>query len=97
MKPRVGGASKLHIPRRSASEQWLFCGRFRLGVLAAEALDASGGVHELLLAGEERVAIGADFDVYVALVGGPGHELVAAGAVHADLLVMRVDCCLHGA
>src|ERR1019366_7954793 len=39
-----------------------------LGVLAAETLDASGGVHQLLLAGEERMAGGADFHADVALV-----------------------------
>ena len=43
-----------------------------LGVLAAEALDAACGVDQLLLAGEERVAGGADFDDDVALVGGAG-------------------------
>src|SRR6267378_1139258 len=33
-------------------------------VLAAETLDAARGVHELLLAREERVAVGADFHVH---------------------------------
>ena len=42
------------------------------GVLAAEALDATGGVHQLLLAGKERVAGGADFHVDIALVGRAG-------------------------
>jgi len=40
------------------------------GDLAAEALDAAGGIDQLLLAGEERVALRADFDDDVALVGG---------------------------
>ena len=51
------------------------------GELAAEALDAAGGVDQLLLAGEERVAGGADFDDDVALVGGARLEVVAAGAL----------------
>src|SRR6266404_2272782 len=34
-----------------------------LGVFAAEALDASGSIHQLLLAGKERVAVRADFQV----------------------------------
>src|SRR5271156_2128937 len=37
-------------------------------VLAAEALDASGGIHQLLFAGKERVAGGADFNTDVALM-----------------------------
>ncbi len=32
-----------------------------VGVLLGETLDAAGGVDEFLFAGEERVAIGADF------------------------------------
>src|ERR1700735_1608968 len=36
----------------------LGCG-LRLGILAAEALDTACGIHQLLLAGEERVAAGA--------------------------------------
>src|SRR5580700_8869452 len=47
---------------------------------AAEALDAAGGVDQLLLAGEERVAGGADFDDDVALVGGAGLKGRSAGA-----------------
>ena len=47
--------------------------------LALEALDASAGVDQLLLAGVERVAVGADLHVDVAL-GGTSHELVPAGA-----------------
>ena len=58
---------------------WLAAGggfaRVGGGVLAAEALDAAGGVDQLLLAGEERVAGGADFDDDVALVRGAGLEV----------------------
>jgi len=42
---------------------------FRLCIFPAEALYAAGGVHELLLARKERMAIGANFYVDVALVG----------------------------
>jgi len=34
-----------------------------VGVFFSEAFDAAGGVNQLLFAGEERVAIGADFDI----------------------------------
>ena len=67
-----------------------------LGILAAEALDAAGGVDQLLLAGKEGVAGGADFHADVALVGGTGHKGVAAGTVHAGFVVSRMDGWLHG-
>ena len=51
------------------------------GVLAAEALDAACRVHQALFAGEERVAVGADFEADPAFVGGAGLERVAARAV----------------
>ena len=66
-------------------------------VLAAEALDTASGIHQLLLASEERVARGADFNVDVALVRGPGAKGVAARAVHADFVIVGVDGCLHDA
>src|SRR5579863_7662032 len=39
------------------------------GVLLAELVHAAGGVHDLLLAGEERMAAGADFDLQVPAKG----------------------------
>jgi len=70
-------------------------GSIALGVLAAEALYAAGGVHELLLAGKEGMAGGADFYADVALVGGAGGKCVSAGAMHADLAVAGMNGCLH--
>ena len=72
----------------------LLLGFGRGGVLATEALDASGGINQLLLAGEERVAGGADFEDDVSLVGGAGLEVVAAGAADVCLLVLGVDAFL---
>ena len=63
----------------------------RLGELAAEALDAACGVDQLLLAGEERVAGGADFDDDVALVRGAGLKAGSAGALDVDVFVLRVN------
>jgi hypothetical protein len=74
-------------------------GLLRIGCreLAAEALDASGGVDQLLLAGEERVAGGADFDDDVALVRGTRLEDVSAGALHIDVFVGGMNSSLcHG-
>src|SRR5579871_2862935 len=78
----------------------LFCGGFclagvRLGELAAEALDASCGVDQLLLAGEERVAGGADFEDDVALVRGAGLKVSTAGALDGDGVVLRVNSCFR--
>ena len=50
-----------------------------------EALDASGGVDQLLLAGEERMAGGADLQAHLVL-GGVGLEGVAARAVTVTML-----------
>src|SRR5258708_3792722 len=59
--------------------------------LAAEPLDAAGGVDQLLLTGEERVTGGADFDDDVALVRGAGLEGRSAGAFDVNVSVLRVN------
>ena len=51
------------------------------GGAAAEAFYSATGVDQLLLAGVERVAGGADLDVNLRF-GGAGIELVAAGAAN---------------
>src|SRR3954451_1480257 len=61
---------------------------------AAEALHPVTGVHELLLARVEGVAVRADLDVQLGL-RGPGPELVAAGAAHVSGYVLGVDSLLH--
>src|ERR1700693_1239354 len=64
-------------------------------VALAEALDAAGRVHQLLLAGEEGMALAADVDLqrFLRRVRDPG---LAAGAVDLDLVVFGVDVLLHG-
>src|ERR1051325_6716730 len=55
-----------------------------IGVFLGEALDAAGGVNEFLFAGEEWVAIRADFHAkHIALDGGARLESMAASAVHS--------------
>src|ERR1700721_732738 len=83
----------------------LFCGLrgFRsfgfacvaLGILATEALDAAGGVHQFLLAGEEGMAGGADFHADRALVRRAGRECASARAMHVDFTVIRMNGCFH--
>src|SRR5262245_32478145 len=67
-----------------------------LAVLAVEALDPAGGVHELLLAGEEGMARRADLDVD-ALLRGAGFDDIAACADDGALLVAGMNAFLHGA
>jgi hypothetical protein len=66
-----------------------------LAVFLAEFLNAAGGVHDLLGAGVERVALGADFNVQRLAHGGAGCELVAAATVYGDFLVFRMDIGFH--
>ena len=69
-----------------------------VGVFLGEALDAAGGINELLLAGEERMAIRADFDIQlVALDRRTSREIVPAGAMHRNGVIVGVDTGFHEA
>src|SRR4051794_31579203 len=61
---------------------------------ALEPLDAAAGVHQLLLARVERVALGADVDVEVGL-RRTRVEVVAARAVHVRDDVLGVNVRFH--
>jgi hypothetical protein len=65
------------------------------GELAAEAIDTAGRVDELLLAGEEGVAGGADFENDSALVGATRLEGGAAGALDGGVFVNGVNSSLR--
>ncbi len=66
-------------------------------VLASEALDPAGGVHQLHFAGEVGVAGGADFQPDgLAPDGRASLEGVPAGAGNRDLVVVGMDASLHG-
>jgi hypothetical protein len=66
-----------------------------LGVLSAEALHPASGVHKLLLASKEGMAIGANFYVDVALVGRTSGKAVTARAHDADFVVSGMNGCFH--
>ena len=54
-----------------------------VGVFLLEPLDAAGRIDQLLLAGEERMAIRANFNAdQLALEGRARFKHVAAGAMH---------------
>jgi hypothetical protein len=75
-----------------------FClGGFRLFLAVAfvEAVNAPGSVNQLLLAREKRVALRADFDVQVFLARRARGKTVAAGALHLDFVVFRMDSLFH--
>jgi hypothetical protein len=71
-----------------------FCGG--VGVFLREAFDAACGVHELLLAGKERMAIRANFNVQpVPFDGGTGLEIASASAVDGYGVIVGVNTGLH--
>ena len=62
--------------------------------LLGEAVNAAFGVDQLLPAGEERVAAGANVEMQV-LAGAAGLPLGAAGAMDGGFEIFRVDVGLH--
>ena len=59
-----------------------------------ETIDTSTGVNQLLLAGIERVALGADLNSDL-LLGGAGGKGVTAGAANGGLFVVGMDAFSH--
>ena len=84
---------------RNVGLRLLFCGSGLcggIGVFLGEALDTASGVHELLLASEERVAIGADFDAqHIALNGRASGKCVSTSAVDGDCVIVGMNTGLH--
>src|SRR4030066_2143025 len=64
-------------------------------VLLAEFVDTAAAVHDLLLAGEKRVAKRADFDAQILAEGGAGDKAVATGAGHFDFFVLGMNAFFH--
>jgi hypothetical protein len=59
-----------------------------------ETINTSTGVNQLLLAGVERVALGADLNADV-LLGGTGRKDVATGTADGSLFVVGMDAFSH--
>src|SRR5581483_2226064 len=94
---RIMTPSRTACPPTVIRLRLLAAGALRaLGALepALEALDPSTGVHELLLARIEGVALGADLDVQLGL-GRMDLERVPAGARHRGEHVIGMDTGLH--
>ena len=59
-----------------------------------ETVNTSTGVNQLLLAGIERVALGADLNADV-LLGGASRKDIATGTANSSLFVIGMDTFLH--
>ena len=70
-------------------------GGWFLAIALVETIYASGGIDQLLFAGEERVAGRANFDVQVALLGRAGLECLAASAGNGYIDVFWVNSWFH--
>jgi len=81
----------------------LLCGRLRLVLLAPcslilllKSIDAASGINELLAAGKERVAGGADFHADIALMRGARFKRISAGPDNIRLVLGGVNSGFHG-
>ena len=59
-----------------------------------ESVNTSACINQLLLAGEERMALGTDLDLDI-LLCGTSLDHVAASAGNSGLLVLRMNTFLH--
>ena len=81
---------------KEISPHRLRCGLYFLlqAETLVETIDTSTGVNQLLLAGIERVALGANFHTDV-LLSGAGGKGVTAGAADGGLLILGMDAFSH--
>ena len=86
---------------QAVTQPALFCPN-RLPKLLLEGRDsllklihASTGVNELLLTGEEGMALGANFNSHLAALGGTGNDSLAASALNDTLYVIGMDSAFH--
>src|SRR5205823_14086171 len=107
---REKGRSRLRAKPRAAGWSLLLARLLGVAEPLAEPLDLAGRVHQLHLAGEERVRRAGDvqpdqrvllavlpLDRLTGLDRGPGQEREVGGRVQEhDLAVLGVDVFLHG-
>jgi hypothetical protein len=84
----------LELVRLMLGSGCAFGGGF-LAIALIEAIDASCGIDQLLLAGKERVASGTNFNVQVTFLGGASLELLAARAGDGNINVFWVNSWFH--
>jgi len=66
-----------------------------LAIALVEAIDASRGIDQLLLAGKEWVASGTNFDVQVTFLGRASFECLAARAGDGNINIFWVNSWFH--
>jgi len=66
-----------------------------LAIALVEAIDASRGIDQLLLAGKERVASGTNFDVQVTFLGGASFERLATRASNGNFVIFGMNSWFH--
>ena len=88
MRPSLPIACTVRLRWATAAHQLFGC------VALAEFIDATAGIHDLLLARVERMAVGAHFEIQVA-AGGARLKSIAAATRHGDLVVRRMDVSFH--
>src|SRR5215469_14851461 len=88
------------IQKLSSGSRCFGCCSFGVGhalILPLEALHAASAVHQLLLAGEKRVAVRANLKVQdVPFVSGTGFECAAAGTSDGYFMVGGMNILFHG-
>ena len=80
---------------KSSSESLLLVLEVAAGEFLLELLDAAGGVHEGLLAGEEGVGSGPNFHSHLGDGSAHGHDVLTSVGDLA-VVVLGVDVLLHG-
>ncbi len=65
-----------------------------VAVLLHEPLDTPFGIHQLLLTGKKRVAVGADFNPDV-LFSRAGGKLIPTGTPDSGFIIFWVNVCFH--
>ena len=78
------------------SNGFLFC-KLLVCVLktASELVNASAGVNELLLAGEEGMTLGADVNTDLSALRRTGHKGFSASADNLGFNIIGMDCLFH--
>ena len=67
-----------------------------LVVFLIELFDTSGGIHDFLRSGIERMALGTNFNMKCRLAqGGFSVELVAAAAGNCNFGILWMSVCFH--
>ena len=68
---------------------------FALAIFSVETFNTAGRVHEFLLASEEGVTLGADFQAYLCTLRGACLERFSTGTNHIHFDILGVNFLFH--